>query len=133
MAAVEMQMGTVEMKVVELLIKRANDIAVVDCGHQRADIHGWSKLMNELDEMDCPALIDARSASSALSEIDAYLLALHIDDKKRLRRHRIAFVLPSDASIDLDFLIVSTRTRGITARCFDSMDEATTWVDTAQP
>ena len=119
-----------ETLAMNLQIRREKNVAVVSCGKQHADITRWSALINELDELDCPAVIDARTAYGDLSEIDAYLLALHADDKPHLRSHRIAFVVSNDTPASLRFLVVSARNRGMLIDSFDTIDAATAWAST---
>ena len=92
----------------------------------------WGPLMDELDRLDCAAVIDARSIFGNLTEIDAYLLALRIAEMRRLRCQRLAVVTTDDPLPDLVFFINSVRNFGLDIESFSCVDTATAWAANQQ-
>lgn len=111
-----------------MIIQQENNIALAQCGDGHTTLAEWSRLIDELDRLDCPAVIDARHVNGYLTEIDAYLLALHAGETRRFRRHRMAVVISGDPERHLGFFVVSARSHGLEIASFDSVDDATAWV-----
>ena len=111
----------------ELIIRQENNLAIARCGDRQTTLAEWSRLIDELDRLDCPAVIDARRVNGYLTEIDAYLLALHAGETRQFRRHRMAVVISGDPERHLGFFVVSARSHGLKVESFDSVDDATAW------
>ncbi|MDH3647314.1 MAG: hypothetical protein OER80_11115 [Gammaproteobacteria bacterium] len=108
-------------------IRHDKNIVIVTCGGQHSTLNDWVMLVDELDRLGCPSVIDARSASGDLTEIDAYLLALHTDERRQLRSHRIAIVMSGGLRNYLGFFMVSAKNVGLQIESFECFDTATAW------
>lgn len=104
-----------------------NEIAVATGRKGTYDVGHWSDVLRELDGLDRPAVVDVRQIESGLSEIDAYLLALHAEEMQRLSAHRLALVTSGEPNCYAAFFAVCARNRGLDVEVFADIAAASAW------
>ncbi len=88
----------------------------------------WSRLLLELDRLDRPALVDLRDGDEhVMSEIDAYLVTLEIDQLERLQRHKLALVT-LDPNSGSAFFATCARNRGLNVSIYNDIPTAARWL-----
>lgn len=113
-------------------IRRKDNCAIVSSGNRQLTLSQWLLVLDALDRLDSDAVIDAREVTGSVTEIESYLLALRANEKRQLRRHRIAVVLAANPQPELDFFVLSARNLGLDIRSFGCADMATTWAAGSQ-
>lgn len=108
-------------------IRYENNTAIVSSGDQQATLYEWGELCEQLDDLNRPVVIDARSMSGNLTEIDAFLLALKVSEMRQLRNHPLAIVTCYDQKLDIAFFIASGKNLGLAMEAFDCIESATVW------
>lgn len=111
----------------QLKISREGDVAIVNCATLAATVNTWRLLLDELNRLDCATVVDTRSMTGSLSEIDTYLVALHVSEMEQFRRNRMAIVSGDDPESKLGFFVTSVKNFGLSIEKFDCVDKAITW------
>ena len=114
-------------------IRKEKGVAIVSGGNGASTLSQWGPLVDELDQLDCAAVIEARLVFGGLTEIEAYILALRANGARKLRCHRMAVVTSGEALPDLDFFIKSIRNCGQEIESFDGIDAAAAWASANGP
>lgn len=82
----------------------------------------------ELNGLGRPVVLDLSAATLRLSEVDALLLVLQLEELDSLRQHGLAVVAHPVDTGQVDRLVSAGRFRGCRIRRFDDQGMARQWV-----